>query len=241
MAEASSTKQMEKSIERYFERYSTKRIALAAFVVGVLTIGLTYVSYAMTAHMLIATLVFAVVGFLSVNLSMIFIVPPSEKLEKSRELIFMALRDSSRIKASDGKKVKIVDKVGTIHSLKGVDLAVWNSHVLPHLMQQQGDGSSGVKLNTDRKLTVSERKYIEGLHREVKTIEKKIAKERRALDALRWEVDEKIEKLRGLDPNYSGQTQDIPRVEVDVEPIADLDMPGEPEGKKESDKDSTAS
>jgi hypothetical protein len=190
---------LEASIKHFYERYSAKKVALAAFLVGVFSIGFTYVAYALTGLVLVAIITFGIVGFLSVNLTMIFVVPPSKKLAESRELICSAIREPSRIKEIDKTGVKLADKEGEVRALNGAELEVWKTKVVPYFMQTQSTGQPVEKAKTQRKYTASERKYIEDRRREVKEIEKKIEVERRDLERERKEIEKRSAELRNLE------------------------------------------
>lgn len=199
MADEISIEELEASIQQLYERYSAKKVALAAFMVGVFTIGFTYLAYALTMMPVVAIVVFGVVGLLSVNLTMIFIVPPSKKLTESRELICSAMRDPSRIKAIDTKGVRLADGTGDVRALGGLELEIWTSKIVPYFMQAQAATQRDAPKKSERKYTVSERKYIEDRRKEVMAIEKKIEEERKELDRERKEIDRRSAELYELE------------------------------------------
>lgn len=215
MSKAIPIEDLEASIEQFYERYSAKKVAVAAFMVGVFTIGFSYVAYALTSMAIVAILTSGVVGFLSVNLTMIFVVPPKKKLEESRELICAAIREPSRIKEIDRKGVKLADKSGIVHSLNGPELEVWTNKVVPYFMQTQSTGQPVTKEKTERKFTASERKYIEERRREVLEIEKKIDEERKAMDKERREMDARIAELRELEKLANEKLAKADKVDIE--------------------------
>ncbi|PXA05002.1 hypothetical protein DDZ13_03280 [Coraliomargarita sinensis] len=196
MPSSTATEELETSIQQFYERYSAKRVALAAFMVGVFTIGLTYVAYAVTTMALVGIIVFGVVGLISVNLTMIYVVPPARKLTESCEMICMAIREPSRIKSADDKGVRLADKVGEVHALSGPDLEVWTSKVVPYFMQVQSAVEPVAQAKSERTFTPSERRYIEERRREVLEIEKRIEEERKELEKERRELEKRSAELR---------------------------------------------
>jgi hypothetical protein len=194
-----SLEELEASIEQLYDRYSAKKVALAAFMVGVFTIGFSYVAYALTAMPVLAIIVFGVVGFLSVNLTMVFVVPPSKKLAESREFICAAMHDPLRIKAINANGVKLADKTGEVRALNGLEMDVWTSKIVPYFMQAQAVVQPTARKESERKYTASERKYIEDRRKEVLEIEKKIEEERKRLDLERKDIDKRSAELKEME------------------------------------------
>lgn len=203
MTRQAAIAELDESIARYYERYSAKKIALAAFLVGVFSIGLSYLAFSLTHMLPVVIISLGVVGFLSVNLTMIFVVPPSRKLNESRDLICTAIREPARIKAFDIKGVKLADKEGKVHTLSGVDLMIWRTMVVPFFVQSQAAGAQSTEVKSERKLTASERKYIEERGREVLEVEKKIEEERKQLEKERREMETRSAELRDLEKTAS--------------------------------------
>jgi hypothetical protein len=203
MREKSAIQELEKNIDRYYERYSVRRVALAAACVGILSIGAAFVAYALTGILWAAMIALGVVGLTTVNLSLFFIVPPASQLKEARELICAAVRERSRIKAFDLKTVKLADKEGNLHTLAGVDLAVWKNLVVPYFVQSQTIGDAPAVASSERGLTASERKYLEARRREVMEIEKKLQSERKVLESKREEMESRSRELRELEQTVS--------------------------------------
>jgi hypothetical protein len=207
MHEKSAIQELEKSIDRYYDKYSARRVALAAVCVGIFTIGAAFTAYALTGLAWVAIIVFGVFGLVGVNLSLVFIVPPSSKLKESRKLICAAIREPSRIKAFDIKTVKLADKGGTVHTLTGASLAVWKDVVVPYFVQNQSVARASVASDSGRSLTASERKYIEDRRREVMEIEKKLQSERKVLERKQEEMESRSRELRELEQTVSGMME----------------------------------
>jgi hypothetical protein len=199
MPRKNAIQELEASISRYYEKYSARKVATAAAGVGVFTFGLSYLSYVITTTGWIAIIVFGLVGLVSINLSLIFIVPPSSKIRAASELIFAAIREPSRIKAFDINGVKLADKEGNVHTLSGVDLEVWRNMVIPYFVQSQASGHAPVQAREGRRMTASERKYIEQRRREVLEIEQKLESERKLLERKRMEMDSRSQELKDLE------------------------------------------
>ncbi|HKK19326.1 MAG TPA: hypothetical protein VJ952_11650 [Opitutales bacterium] len=201
--------ELEAGIHQFYERYSQKKVALAAFMVGVFTIGLSFVSYALTTTGWLAIIVFGIVGVVSVNLVVIFVVPPSGKLAAGRELICAAVRDPSRIKAVDEKGIKLADNDGELHKLAGPEREVWASRVVPYFMQIQSALQPAAKARAERKYTVSERKYIEDRRKEVVEIEKRIEEKQRELEKEREKMKKRRAELEELEKGMREKAKEV--------------------------------
>ncbi len=127
---------LEAQIARCYERHSQQRVAMAALIVGACSIGSGIAIYGLFGNPVFGILGFAVSGLVSVNLAMLFIVPPSQKLEEARALICQAIRDRSRIHSFDRKVVKLNDKAGNTRTLSGLELKVWHRLVVPFLVRK---------------------------------------------------------------------------------------------------------
>lgn len=158
MASDDPIEELENGIQQFDQYYSAKRVALAAFLVGVFTIGLTYLGYALTTMGLVAIIVFGVVGFFSVHLMMLFIMPTSKNLAESCDLLCSAVREPSRIKSVGRKGIQLMDKEGALHTLTGPDLEAWRMKVVPYFMQNQILVQPSVQAKPERNYTASERK-----------------------------------------------------------------------------------
>lgn len=196
MLKSSEIDVLEAKIARYYERVSVRKLAFASFIFGVLSIGSAFFAYTLTANILYAIGAFALAGFISVNLAMLFIVPPAEKVENGRALICGAVRDRSRIKKVDPKSVKLADQEGNIRALRGTEMKVWRDFVVPFLVthQVEGGGGQASPVGGDS-ATRSERKLVEKRRQEMLTLEKNIHAELKALEEQRQAIKARTAQL----------------------------------------------
>lgn len=132
---------LETQVARSYERHSRQRVGLAAFVVGLSSIGSALGIYAVTGNATFGIFGFALAGLVAVNLAMLFIVPPASRLDQGKALICRAVRDRSRIRSADMNSVKLSGDDGEVRALSGFDLKVWRSVVVPFLIRQQTTGA----------------------------------------------------------------------------------------------------
>jgi hypothetical protein len=217
MAEQKKISDLESAINRYYERFLAQRIALATLMVGLFVLSAALLGYWAFASALVAACVGFFVGFIGINFAFLTIVPPSNSLNKSKKMILEALREPSRIKSYDMKKVKISDSKGRLHTLAARELKVWKSLVVPYLIGNQIGSGSVVKKT--RVLTASERKYLEQRRQEVQEMERKIKEERESLEQDRHELEVRGADLKEAEEMVIARLTVIERTEAEIEQL----------------------
>jgi hypothetical protein len=187
---------LEARLVRYFERYAARRVALAAFLSGLLSIGAALLVLSVTTSLLYAVLVFIVVGFLLMNLLIFFLVPSVKELAEAQALICGAVRYPERIKNFDTKSVKLSDESGKTRELKKIELNVWQTLIFPFLVKlgRKVERVETVLLKNDS-AEAGEREEVEARRQELLEAEKKIEQERRRMQDQYLKIEEKMAEL----------------------------------------------
>lgn len=219
MAKLDKITLLEQSIERFYERYSAKRIAVATLLVGVLSLVMALVVYWGFESGILAALGGLFFGFIGINIAFLCIVPPAKALTDSKRLISQAIREPARIKSYDMQKVLLLDSKGKEHALKARDLAVWTSLVVPYLIESQARGGQPLRKKPQRKLTASERKYIEQRRKEVLEMEEKIEKERKSLEHDRRELEMRSVDLKQAEELVIERLTGVEQAEAELEQL----------------------
>lgn len=219
MAEKDKIEELERKITRYYERYSAKRVALATFLVGLLSLLVSLAMYWWLGSGLFASIGFLLGGFVGINVAFLTIVPPASSLAKSRDLICGALREPSRIKSYDMRKVQLANAKGKVITLAAREQSLWTALVVPYLIQCQAQGEMPRHEKSQRKLTASERKYIEQRRKEVLEMEKKIEDERKRLARERKELEERSEDLKQAEEMVIARLTGVEQVEAELEQL----------------------
>lgn len=189
---------LEASIDRFYKSYSAKRVAFAALLLGFAAIGSAWLVYALTHSALFSILAFGLVGFLLANLALLVVIPPTKKLEKSKQLLMGAARDRSRIKSIEKHKVTLLDHTNKAHVLKGADMDVWESIIVPNFLKN-GIGAEQPKARKARTLTASERRYIDEQKKLILEREKAMADEQKQIAEERARIEAERESLKSRD------------------------------------------
>lgn len=127
--------ELEKSIDRFFKTYSARRVALAALLLGMSSIGVAWLVYALTLSTIFSLLAFGLVGLVLLNVAILVVIPPAGQLNKSKQLLLGAVKDRSKIKSIEKHKVTLLDNSDKAHPLKGAELQVWESIIVPHFIK----------------------------------------------------------------------------------------------------------
>ena len=221
MSRKHKEKKLETSIKRYYERFLVKRIALSILVVGLICLAASLTIYWFFQSGIYAALTALLVGFVGINIAFLTIVPPAKELNQSRDLICAAIKDPKRIKAYDLKQVELFDAKGRSHKLEARELSVWNSLVLPFLIETQakGTGEPNPAEKPQRKLTASERKYIEERRKEVLAMEKKIKDDRKDLDKDREELELRSAEVNKAEEMVIERLTGVEQAEAELEQL----------------------
>ncbi|TVP80711.1 MAG: hypothetical protein EA353_03205 [Puniceicoccaceae bacterium] len=217
--QASKTEKIEKLVLRFYDRHSAKRVALATFIVGFLSLGAFFIVFFWLESVLFAALAFLLLGFISINVCFLTIVPPANSLKATRELICAALRDPSRIVSYDKQKVRLKGEKGTVVTLTSRDMTVWNDLVVPYIIANKADVGAQQSERASRVLTASERKYIEQRREEVIELEKTIAEERKSIEMDRKEIEARTADLNQAEEVVITRLNNVEQAEAELEQL----------------------
>ncbi len=233
MASKNKIEELEQGVARFYERYSAKRVALATFLVGFVSLAVALAVYWWLGNGLFAAIAGLFVGFVGINVAFLTIVPPDSSLAKWKNLICGALHEPSRIKSYDMQKVQLADANGKVQTLAARELGVWTSLVVPYLIECQASGQEPTRRRSQRKLTASERKYIEQRRKEVLDMEKKIEEERKSLEKDRRELEVRGADLRDAEELVIARLTGVEKAEAEIEQLRIV-------AAERADKDTTA-
>ncbi|WPJ94438.1 hypothetical protein SH580_13445 [Coraliomargarita algicola] len=219
MAGLDKVAELEKAIDRFYERYSAQRIAVATLMVGVLCLAVSLAVYWGFGSGIYAALSGLLFGVIGINIAFLSIVPPANALTQSKRLICKAIREPSCIRSYDMHKVQLVDPKGKVHTLGARELKVWTSLVVPYLIESQARGVQPSRKKPQRKLTASERKYIEQRRKEVLAMEKKIEDERKNLENDRRELEIRSMDLKQAEELVIERLTGVEQAEAELEQL----------------------
>ena len=219
MSAKNKTANLERAIERYYHRFSVKRVALATLLVGSGSLLAAFLVFYLSESALFAGLACLAAGFALTNVCFLTIVPPARSLELTKELIIAAIHNPGQIVAYDKQKVQLKDEKGRVHTLRARDMVIWTDQVVPHLIASQAKGNVAVPEQGPRKLTASERKYIEERRKEVLEMEKSIAEERERIEADREELEARTADLNQAEEVVISRLNNVEQAEAELEQL----------------------
>jgi len=223
MASKSATDELESLLDRHLEMYSAKRVALSACLVGVSSVAAALGVYLFTLNTIFAALAFGVTSLILINVCMIAVVPPTERLKESKLFLARAVKDPSRIKSIEKHKVTLLDKNGEPRVLNSFEQQMWEAVVVPVFMKNGmvGGPSSG---RPQRKMTDSERRYVEEQKKLVQEKEKAVAEERariseeqKRIQAEREELEVRTAELKEAEDMMIGRLSEVETVQAELE------------------------
>ena len=216
MSTNSAIADLEKRIDHYYEAHSAKRVAMAALLVGVVSIGLCWAAYYFTLNAFIATGVFAVGSLLAVNIVMYAIVPPMKQLADSKERMLGALKNPIRIKSVKKNKVALADSCGKVSGLSRLEQAVWDSIVISYFIKMSAGGGARSSRSADSTLSSSEKKVMEKRQAELIAHKKELLAERSKMDAERAGLDARAKELKKMQDKLEDRMSRVEASEEDL-------------------------
>jgi len=207
---------LEKRIERAYERHSARRVALAAMLVGVLSIGAAWTTYYFCFSVLIATGVFAVCSFLTVNIAMFTIVPPTKKLADSKALMIGALKAPMRIQSQGEKRVKLADRRGSVHVLSGFEQVVWEAIVVPYFIRKSSSAAATPARPVVDPRSAIEKKVLAKQQAELTASAEELVVERKKLGEERIVLEARAKELKKVQDQLENRTSRMEATETDL-------------------------
>jgi len=223
MASNPAAVELDKLLDRYLERYSAKRVALSAILVGVSSVAAALGVYMLATNTIFAALAFGVTSLILINVCMIAVVPPTERLKESKRFLSRAVKDPSRIRSIEKHKITLLDKKGEPRELNGFEHQLWESVIVPAFMKNGMMAGQSAE-RPQRKMTASERRYVEEQKKLVQEKEKAVAEERariseeqKRIQAEREELETRTAELKEAEDMMIGRLSEVETVQAELE------------------------
>lgn len=172
-------------VDRYFERYSAQRVALASLIGGIVSIFGTFLLYFLTVQFLLTLGFFVVFSLMVLHIAFYVLVPPTQKLVESKQLILGALNDPSLIQSSEEKKVVLADASGATRELNQLEQRIWSTAIVPYFMKNAVSFRRRSKTRSSRKVSDSDLAQMEKRKAQLVEMENELQKERDQLEGER--------------------------------------------------------
>ncbi|MFT5837478.1 MAG: hypothetical protein ACI9ZV_000983 [Candidatus Azotimanducaceae bacterium] len=210
---------LEKTIVRFYQRYTAKRVVLATFLVGFFSLGGAFAVYWIFGNGFFAAIAGFFVGFVGIHIAFVMIIPSASSLNKARSLIYGAIKDPSRIKSYDRHKVQLADSQGKVVVLGAREMGLWKSLVVPYFIQCQAQREKSSGKRSRRTLEASVQKYNEQRRKEVLEMEKKIEAEQKSLDQGRRELEVRGADLKQAEEMVISRLNGLEQAEAEIEQL----------------------
>lgn len=185
--------ELDSQIVSVYERHSNKRLATATFLVGLVSIGSALSSYVLFVNSYLTILIFAVASFSMVNLALYLIVPTTNRLKSSKQLILEAVKDPTRVKSVERRHVTLSNAQGDAIRLTGMEQQVWDNLIVPFVMKHGAEKTLNKK---DSMVAKSERILAERKKQELSVLEQSIKEESEKLKAEQAELAARATDLK---------------------------------------------
>lgn len=234
MTDSSDKTTLLQRVDRFYEKHSASRVAVAALLVGISAFGAALICYYFTYNFFISLGSFAIVAIIVINFALYLVVPPIRALNESKSLIIAALNDPGRIQTVNSRKVVLADDSGNLKMLSHVEQKVWTTIVVPYFMQHTTNvraPKSGK--STGRSLTVSEQKQLKSQKAEILEMEHhmkeekarieaeraKVMQERTRIDADKREIESRNEELLMAENMVIDRLNEVDRSQAELEQL----------------------
>jgi hypothetical protein len=218
MSNKKNIAELEVRVDRFYEKHSATRVAVAAMIVGVASICSALGTYLFTLSAFITTAVFAGSSILIINIVMLLIIPPTAQLKASKAFILGALKDPLRIKAVERKKVILADGEGKTRALNAFEQSLWESIILPYFMQTSA--RAGVKLKRPLlSMSIPAMSVLEKEKAEMAKREIEIKAARQELERERYELEARTVALKQAEDLVIDRLSSVEVVEAELEQL----------------------
>lgn len=208
--------ELDSQIVSVYERHSNKRLATATFLVGLVSIGSALGSYVLFVNSYLTILIFALVSFSMVNLALYLIVPTTNKLKTSKQLIIDAVKDPTRVKSVERRHVTLSNAQGDAIRLTGMEQQVWDDLIVPFVMKHGAEKSLNKK---DSMVAKSERILAERKKQELSELEQSIKQESEKLRAEQAELAERATDLKAAENLVIERFSEVELAQAELEQL----------------------
>lgn len=195
MTAGSNTNKLEQRLERYFDHYSLQRLVMATVMVGLGALVSSLLAYMFFNNGFIAAAVFMVCGLVLVNLAIITVVPPTQKLAQSRSLLVDAVNQPSLIKSVDPKGVKIENKKGQLITLQAYERRAWDTIITPFFLRATSNRGKVFRQAMEVERHSENLENLESKRNELLEQQKRFEEAQKKLNAEREEMERRSQEL----------------------------------------------
>ncbi len=208
-------------VDRFYERHSAKCVSIAALLVGVASFGGSLIVYMLFGQFFVSLLAFLLIGVSVMYAALYSIVPPTQKLVASKNLIVGALNDPSRIKAVEKKNVVLEDDAGNARDLNQLEQDLWTAIIVPYFMQNTAQMRRPKSAGPGRRLTESEERQMAKRQAQLFELEKSVKQEREQLDKERVELSQQSVLLKEAEDLVVERLNSVERSQAELDQLRD--------------------
>ena len=219
-----SIKDLERKVDRFYQRHSSRRVGIAALIVAISSVVAALLVYMVWQRIALSLIVFGVSGLITINLVMYAIVPRSSQLKASRDFLIAALQDPARIREAGLHEVRLVDDAGVTRELKGLEMRVWQRLIIPYCIKKSTIDNENAPRPRKRRFSrgsssAKERKDLARQRAELVAMERKIHMERERLDEDRQDLEQRSLELQQAEDMVVERLNHVERAQVEIQQL----------------------
>lgn len=219
MSSTSKKAELLQRVDRFYERHSAQRVALAALLGGVISIFGTFLLYFLTVNFVYTLGFFFIFSMLVLHIAFYVLVAPTKQLTESKELILGALNDPSLIQSAEQKKVVLADAEGKLRELNTLEQHLWSTMIVPYFMKNTASLRSGGGRGGARRMSKSELEQLENRKSRLVEMENSIQEERDRLESERDHLAAQTDELKKAEGLVIERLTSVERSEAELEQL----------------------
>ncbi|MFQ3225618.1 MAG: hypothetical protein ACI8Z5_001881 [Lentimonas sp.] len=188
-------KNLDTNVGMYFERNASRCLIRAVVFSLILAAVLAFVTFWVSSSRMASISAFGFVGFLSLNVLFLKLVPSSKRQQQSYALIMAAAKNPERIEDLRPGVIAVRTERGQTHELNSVEKRAWQELVLPFLCKVHSKTMSDQKSVVGHVLTRSEMIQLNEQREAIKHDEARIQQDRLQLATKRKDISALQERL----------------------------------------------
>ncbi|CAA6678409.1 MULTISPECIES: hypothetical protein [unclassified Lentimonas] len=200
---------LDTNVGKHFERNASRCLIRAVAFSLLIAIVVAIVTFIIFDSRMASIFVFGGVGFVSLNMFFLILVPSSKSQKQSHALIMAAAKAPDRIEDIRPGVIAVQTEEGQTHTLSTVERQAWQELVVPFLCKQHSKTLADQKNMVGHVLSRSEMSNLHDQRKAIKDDEARIQQDRLQLARKRADISALQERLINDEKELQNAREDI--------------------------------
>ena len=209
MKQAYRLENLDTNIGKHFERNASRCLIRAVAFALFISIAVALVTFMLCGSRMISIFVFGGVGFVSLNILFLMLVPSRKRQKESHALIMAAAKNPERIEDIRPGVIAVQTEEGQTQELNSVERRAWQELVVPFLCKEHSKTLSDQKSVAGHVLTRSEMVQLKEQRESIKDDEARIQQDRVQLATKRKDISALQERLVEEEKELQNAREDV--------------------------------